>query len=162
MANAQNVENLEKIKADLDGVEALLVVDYRGLTVKQIQQLRRDVTATESKMVVYKNTLVKRALADLGMASIDDILEGPSAFVFVKGEVPAAAKALKDFTKVSKELEIKGGIIDGEAVDAAYVEKMASLPTKDQLYAMVAGAIAGVARKLAYGIKLVGEQKDAA
>ena len=98
----------------------------------------------------------------MDMPALDDILEGPSAFVFVKGEVPAAAKALKDFAKTNKALEIKGGIAEGAAVDAAYIEKMASLPTKDQLYAMVAGAIAGVARKLAYGIKLVGEQKEAA
>ena len=161
MPNAQNKEMLASIKEDLDGVSAMWVVDYRGLTVKEMQQLRRDIRETGSVMKVYKNTLVHLALA------------GPSAFVFSGNDVAASAKALKTFAKANENLEIKGGLMEGAAVSAAEVEAIASLPSREQLMAQIAGAISGVARGLATTIngvprglaqvvKAVAEQKEAA
>ena len=165
MPNAQNKEMLASIKEDLDGVSAMWVVDYRGLTVKEMQQLRRDIRETGSVMKVYKNTLVHLAL--------DDMLAGPSAFVFSGNDVAASAKALKTFAKANENLEIKGGLMEGAAVSAAEVEAIASLPSREQLMAQIAGAISGVARGLATTIngvprglaqvvKAVAEQKEAA
>ena len=150
MPNAQNKEMLASIKEDLDGVSAMWVVDYRGLTVKEMQQLRRDIRETGSVMKVYKNTLVHLALAEAELPTLDDMLAGPSAFVFSGNDVAASAKALKTFAKANENLEIKGGLMEGAAVSAAEVEAIASLPSREQLMAQIAGAISGVARGLGY------------
>jgi len=173
MPNAQNIEMLSSIKEDLDGVIAMWVVDYRGLTVKELQNLRREVRESGASLKVCKNTLVRIALADAGLPTLDDILEGPSAFVFAAGDVAAAAKAVKNFAKTNQKLVIKGGLMEGKAVTAAEVEAIASLPSREELIAQIAGAISGVARGLAVcvdavpaglarAVKAVAEQKDAA
>lgn len=173
MPNAQNVETLAKIKEDLDGVAAVWVVDFRGLTVKESQQLRRDIREAGAFMKVYKNTLMKLALTQMELPTMEDLLEGPSAFVFADKDAAAAAKAVKEFAKDNEKLVIKGGIMDGRQYDAAQVEAIASLPSREQLLAQIAGAISGVARGLAVtingvpsglaqSIKQVAEQKDAA
>jgi large subunit ribosomal protein L10 len=152
MPNAQNKETLEKIKGELENVSALWVVDYRGLTVKEAEQLRRDIREAGAHLTVYKNTLMQIALAEQEMPAIDDMLKGPSAFVFADGDPAAAAKAIKEFAKGNENLVIKGGIMDGAAYDAAQVEAIASLPSREQLIAQIAGAISGVARGLAVTI----------
>ena len=173
MSNAQNQEMLTNIKADLEGASAVWVVDYRGLTVKEIQALRRSIREADAQMKVYKNTLVHLALEQCDMPSIDDLLAGPNAFVFSGSDVAASAKAVKNFAKDNENLEIKGGIMDGAVVSAAEVEAIASLPSREELIASVAGAISGVARGLATAIngiprglaqvtKAVADQKEAA
>lgn len=173
MPNAQNVETLAKIKDEIAAASAVWVVDYRGLTVKEAQQLRRNVREAGAHLVVYKNTLVKIALADAELPTMEDILQGPSAFVFAEDDPAAAAKAVKEFAKSNQNLVIKGGVMDGQQYDAAQVEAIASLPSREQLLAQIAGAISGVARGLAVTIngvpsglaqciKQITEQKDAA
>ena len=173
MPNAQNIETLAKIKEELDGVVAVWVVDYRGLTVKQAQQLRRNITEAGAHLKVYKNTLMKIALGDKELPTMDELLQGPSAFVFTNGDAAAAAKALKEFAKDNQNLVIKGGMMEGRVYDAAQVEAIASLPSREELLAKIAGAISGVARGLAVSIngvpsglaqciKQVAEQKPAA
>lgn len=161
MPNAQNVENLAAIKAELEGVAAVWVVDYRGLTVKEFQQLRRNIRETEATMAVYKNTLVKRALADLEMAEMDSILEGPSAFVFAKEDAVAPAKALKDFANQNPKLELKGGIMDGSFQDADAFKTIASLPGKDQLLGQIASSLTAVASQLAIALGEMSEKEAA-
>lgn len=173
MPNAQNVETLAKIKEEIEQASSMWIVDYRGLSVKDVQQLRRDIREAGAHMVVYKNNLVHIALSDAELPTLDDLLKGPNAFVFSSDDPAASAKAVKEFAKNNDALEIKGGIMDGTAYDAAQVEAIASLPTRDELYASIASAIAGVARGLAttisgvprglaQSIKQVAEQKDAA
>ena len=173
MPNAKNQEMLANVKADLEATSAVWVVDYCGLTVKQIQELRRSVREAGAVMKVYKNTLVHIALADAELPTLDDMLQGPSAFVFCGDDVAAAAKAVKEFAKSNDVLEIKGGIMDGAAVSAAEVEAIASLPSREELYAHSAAAINGVAQGLATAIagvprglaqvtKAVADQKEAA
>ena len=173
MPNVKNQETLSKIKEDLDGVSAVWVVDYCGLTVKDIQALRVAIRESGASMKVYKNTLMHIALAEAGLPTLDDILEGPSAFVFAGDDVAAAAKAVKTFAKTNQNLEIKGGLMEGEQVSAAQVEAIASLPSREELLAQIAGAISGVARGLAVALngvprglaqvtKAVADQKEAA
>ncbi|HAM16210.1 MAG TPA: 50S ribosomal protein L10 [Eggerthellaceae bacterium] len=149
MPNARNIEMMENIKADLEGVSAMWVVDACGLTVKEVEALRRSIRETGSIMKVYKNTVMKKALAELELANMDEILEGPSAFVFCAGDVAAAAKAVTEFAKDNSNLEVKGGMMDGAFVTAEEVKAIASLPSKEVLLAQIAGAISGVARGLA-------------
>ncbi len=173
MPNVKNQETLSKIKEDLDGVSAVWVVDYCGLTVKDIQALRVAIRESGASMKVYKNTLMHIALDEVGLPTLDDILEGPSAFVFAGDDVAAAAKAVKTFAKTNQNLEIKGGLMEGEQVSAAQVEAIASLPSREELLAQIAGAISGVARGLAVALngvpsglaqvtKAVADQKEAA
>lgn len=173
MPNAKNQEMLAKIKGDLDGVSAMWVVDYCGLTVKDIQALRVAIRETGASLKVYKNTLMHIALEEAELPTLDDMLDGPSAFVFVSDDVAAAAKAVKAFAKTNENLEIKGGLMEGEAVSAAQVEAIASLPSREELLAQIAGAISGVARGLAVALngvpsglaqvtKAVADQKEAA
>ena len=173
MPNAQNQAMMAAIKEDLDGVVAVWAVDYRGLTVKETEELRRSVREAGAFMKVYKNTIMRIALKDLDMANIDEVLDGPSAFVFCKNDPAASAKALKDFAKDHENLTIKGGMMDGAFVTAAEVEAIASLPSREQLLGQIAGAISGIARGLAVTvsgvsrglaqtISQVAEQKPAA
>lgn len=152
MPNAQNKESYARILEDLKSTGAVWVVDYRGLTVKEIQKLRRSIREAEGHMVVYKNTLVKRALAELDMANMDSILEGPSAFVFTGADVVAPVKAVKDFAAENKKLELKGGIMEGEFQDANNALAIASLPNRDQLLGQIACAVVGVASGIAVAI----------
>ena len=152
MPNAENVEMLAQIKGDLEGSSAMWVVDYRGLTVKDIQNLRRSIREAGAVMKVYKNTIMHIALEQAEMPTLDDMLAGPSAFVSAGEDAAAAAKAVKDFAKSNENLEIKGGLMDAVALSAAEVEAIASLPSREQLMAQIAGAISGVARGLATAI----------
>ena len=140
---------MENIKADLDGVTAVWVVDACGLTVKEVEGLRHSIRESGAIMKVYKNTIMKKALAELDLVNMDTILEGPSAFVFCGEDVAAAAKAVTEFAKENKNLEVKGGMMDGTFVNADEIKAIASLPSKEVLLAQIAGAISGVARGLA-------------
>lgn len=173
MPNAQNKEMLESIKQDLDGVSAVWVVDYRGLTVKEVQELRRSIREADASMKVYKNTLMHIALNEMELASMDEILEGPSAFVFAGADPVASAKALKEFAKNNDKLEVKGGLMDGAFVNAEQVKAVADLPSREQLFGQLAGLLNGFARRIAVSINdmpgglaralnQVAEQKDAA
>lgn len=149
MPNARNQAMMDAIKADLDGTQAVWVVDACGLTVKETEALRKTIRESGAVMKVYKNTVMRIALKELGLANMDSILEGPSAFVFCSGDVAAAAKAVTEFAKSNNKLEVKGGMMEGQFVDAAQVAAIASLPSKEVLLAQIAGAISGVARGLA-------------
>lgn len=173
MPNAKNQDTLVKIKDELANSSAVWVVDYCGLTVKEVQELRKQIREAGASMKVYKNTLVHIALADAELPTLDDLLAGPSAFVFAGEDVAAAAKAVKNFAKDNDNLQIKGGLMDGAAVTAAEVEAIASLPSREELLAQIAGAISGVARGLAVCIngvpsglaratQAVADQKNAA
>ena len=149
MPNVKNQETLAVIKEELSNAGAVWVVDYCGLTVKEVQELRRSVREAGASMKVYKNTLVHIALEDAELPTLDDMLHGPSAFVFAGEDVAAAAKAVKNFAKGNDKLEIKGGLMEGKAVTAAEVEAIASLPSREELLAHIAAAINGVAKALA-------------
>jgi large subunit ribosomal protein L10 len=173
MPNASNIEMLANVVTDIESAGAIWIVDYRGLTVKQSQALRRAVRAADASMKVYKNTIMHIALEQTGQPNADELLSGPSAFIFAGSDVAASAKVVRDFAKENKDLEIKGGIMEGAVLSASEVEAIASLPSREQLMAQIAGAISGVARGLAttingvprglaQAIKQVAEQKDAA
>ena len=137
MPSTKNVDALAQIKEDLADVQAVWVVDYRGLTVKEAQELRRNIREAGAVMKVYKNTLMHIALKELDMADMDEILSGPSAFVFADGDPVASAKALRDFSKDNETLVI----MDGKFVDAEAVKKIAALPSREELIAKLLGSL---------------------
>jgi len=118
---------------------AIVLTEYRGLTVAQLKQLRTNIRADASYAVV-KNTLTKIAAKEAGVEGLDDLLEGPSAIAFVHGDTVAVAKALRDFAKANPLLVVKGGYFDGAPLTAAEVGKLADLESREVLLAKLAGA----------------------
>lgn len=118
---------------------AVLLTEYRGLTVGQLKQLRRSISEHATYAVV-KNTLTKIAANQAGISAFDDTLVGPSAIAFVHGDPVAVAKGLRDFAKANSDLVIKGGYFDGNALDAEEVNKLAELESREVMLAKLAGA----------------------
>ena len=157
MPSKENKDALGKIKDDLKDLTAMWVVDYCGLTVKEIQELRRNIRQADGVMKVYKNTLMTIAAKESDLPDMGDALKGPSAFVICHSDPVSSAKALKDFAKSNDTLVIKGGVMDGEFIDEAGVKAVASLPSREQIYGMFAGAISGIARGLATTVNGTGQ-----
>jgi large subunit ribosomal protein L10 len=129
----------EIVDAFNDSAGAVLT-EYRGLTVKQLQELRRILGETTNYAVV-KNTLTKIAAGQAGVEGFDDLLIGPTAIAFINGDVVEAAKGLRDFAKANPALVIKGGFVDGASVDAKEIAKLADLESREVLLGKMAGAM---------------------
>lgn len=119
---------------------ATVLTEYRGLSVKQLSQLRKAL-GSETTYAVVKNTLTRRAAAEAGVSIDDTLLVGPTAIAFVKGDPVEAAKGLRDFAKSNPLLVIKGGFYEGKALSAAEVSKIADLESREVLLAKVAGVL---------------------
>ena len=159
MPNAQNKEIMGFIKEELKGVTAVWAVNYSGLTVKKVQELRRSLRGANAEMHVFKNTLMKKALAATDMPAMDEILAGPSAFVFAKGEPNAAAKVIKDFAKTNPAIELKGGLMDGKFLDAEQAMAVASLPSREELLAKVLATMLNPLSSFARLVDALAKQK---
>ena len=145
---ADKVAAVAEIAAEFRDASAMVVTEYRGLSMKQISQLRRSL-GSDVTYTVAKNTLVKRAAADAGVEGLDDLLVGPTAIAFVSGEPVDAAKALRDFQKDNKALVVKGGYMEGRALSATEVTQLADLESREVLLAKLAGAMKGNLAKAA-------------
>ena len=135
------VEDLvERLKA----YDTLIVADYRGLSVSEIDDVRTQLLAHGARFSIVKNTLTKRAAEQAGVAELTELIDGPTAIAFVgDGDMVAVAKTLNDTARRTKILRIRGGILQGAPVDAAQVEILASLPPADVLRSQVLGAVVG-------------------
>lgn len=141
MPNAEKVKLVAQIKEDIEAADAIWAVDYRGLSVKQSEELRKAVREQDAYFKIYKNSLTERALDELGLPALGEVLEGPTAFVFATGDPVASAKAIKGFAKENKALIVKGGILDGAAVTAQQVIAIADLPSREELIAKLLGTL---------------------
>ncbi|KFI59759.1 50S ribosomal protein L10 [Bifidobacterium gallicum] len=129
--------------------DAIYLTEYRGLTVPQISDLREKL-GRDTSYTVAKNTLFRIAAKEAGIEGLDDLLKGPSAVVFVKGDFIDAAKTLRDFAKTNKALIIKGGFADGTVYDAEGAKQLADLKSRPELLAEFAGDIKASMAKAAY------------
>lgn len=173
MATMNKQDTVVEIKGNLTSSEAMILVEYRGLTVKQISELRATLRGVDGQMVVYKNRLVEIALRELVMPEMGALLEGPCAYVFAGGDPVAVAKALKTFAAQNDKLVLKGGLMGPSVLDASGVDKLATLPSREQLIAQLLGTIqnpmrgivsvmAGPARGLVTALDAIAKQKEAA
>lgn len=142
MARADKAATVEALKQQFSESTAAVLTDYRGLTVADLQTLRRTL-GEGTNYAIAKNTLTKIAANSAGIEGLDDQLNGPTAIAFVKGDVVATAKGLRDFAKGNPHLIIKGGVMDGKVLDAATVKKLADLESREVLLAKLAGAMKG-------------------
>jgi large subunit ribosomal protein L10 len=167
------VATVDELKAKVDGTSTAVVTEYRGMTVAQISTLRRQLRALDADYKVFKNTLVRRAIAGTDVESLDEFLVGPTAIAFVNGDVSAVAKALRDFAKATPSLVLKGGVLDGKALSLQDLTALADLPSRDVLLARFAGLLASplstmagllkaVPQNLAYGLAALIDSKGGA
>src|SRR5207302_6790466 len=143
MRRDQKEQVVEELTARLKSAETLLVADYRGLTMPQIDALRTRLLESGARFTVVKNTLTRRAAEAAGADALLTLLEGPTAIAFLEadGDMLAAAKALADMARESKILAIRGGVLQGKVVSAEEVETLAALPSIEILRGQVLGAI---------------------
>lgn len=143
---------VDRIAGELESSQAVFAVDYRGITVSQVADLRAKLRAADATFTVVKNSLTERAADKAGAEALKALLEGPTALTFVRGDAAAAAKALSDAQRVTEVLAFKGGLMDGQAVSPEDIRAIARLPSRDVLYAQLVGTVAaplnGLARTL--------------
>ncbi|GGQ33447.1 50S ribosomal protein L10 [Actinomadura coerulea] len=143
MAKAHKDAAIAELKNEFESSNGAVLTEYRGLSVAQVKELRDNLGET-ARFRVVKNTLTKRAANEAGVdEQFRELLEGPSAIAFVRGDVVEAAKGLRDFAKANPMLVIKGGFIDGQSMDAAEITKLADLESREVLLAKLAGAMKG-------------------
>ena len=140
MARPDKAAAVAEIVESFNESAGAVLTEYRGLTVKQLQDLRRSL-GENANYAVVKNTLTKIAAQEAGVDGFDDLLTGPTAIAFINGDVVEAAKGLRDFAKANPALVIKGGVLDGKALDAKEVAKLADLESREVLLGKLAGAM---------------------
>lgn len=166
-------EKLEAIKEIIAKAKVAIVTDYRGLSVLEITQLRRELQKEGADYTVVKNTLAKIAVQGTEYEALAELLQGPSAVAFGFNDQVAPAKVLKKFIKEKKKSEIKGGVLDGAVLSAKDVDNLANLPSREELYAKMLGSLnspaqgivmttSGVARALVTAMDAVRKQKESA
>lgn len=147
---------VEELKQLLGEAQMALVLDYSGLSIKEMSDLRGRLAAASGVCKVTKNTLMRRAIdGDSTWANLETLLTGTNAFVLVKDDVGGAVKAVQSFQKDSKKSELKGGLFEGQLLNQNDIKAIGDLPSKEVLMAQIAGAINALATKVAIGINEV-------
>jgi large subunit ribosomal protein L10 len=141
MARPDKAAAVAELTEQFRSSNAAVLTEYRGLTVAQLKALRRSLSGADTTYSVVKNTLTKIAAREAGVSAFEDLLQGPSAIAFVKGDPVEAAKGLRDFAKVHPLLVIKGGVLDGNTLTVAEIKQLADLESREVLLAKLAGAL---------------------
>ena len=149
MARPDKAAKVAELSEQFTNSAAAVLTEYRGLTVKDLKELRRSL-GENATYAVAKNTLAAIAAKEAGIEGIEDSLTGPTAIAFVTGDVAAATKGLRDFAKAHPSLAIKGGVLEGKFLDAQAVLKLADLESREVLLAKMAGAMQANLAKAAY------------
>ena len=150
---------IDEIKAKLENAEAAVVIDYMGITVEEANSMRKQLREADVDYTVYKNTLVKRAIEGTKFEGLAEALAGPSALAISQTDATAPARVLNKVMKEFKKMEFKAGVIEGELLDAAGVQAVADIPSRDELIAKFMGSIQSPIANFARVINQIAEQK---
>ena len=148
-----------QIKEKLTTAQSVVLVDYRGLNVAEVTELRKQFRAAGVEYAVLKNSLVGIAAKEVGIEGLDSILEGPTALAFGMTDAVAPAKIIAEFAKKNDQLKGKAGILDGAILDVAGVEKLSAIPSREVLIAKVMGSMMSAVSKLVYVLEAIRKQK---
>jgi len=170
MPKPEKAAVVEEIRNRLDGADAAVLTEYRGLSVRALADLRGSLRPAHTEYKVFKNRLARRAAEEAGLTDLLPFLEGPVAIAFVHGDAVPAAKALRDFGRTNPQLVVKGGLLDAKLITAAELAALADIPPREQLLAMLAGGFqapltkaAGLfqafTRNFAYGVRALIDQR---
>jgi large subunit ribosomal protein L10 len=157
----EKVQAVAEITGKLRESKSLVLADYRGLTVKQVTELRKLCREAGVDFKVYKNKLAQRATAEVGVSGLDEYLAGPTAFAFSPDEL-TAAKVIADFAKKNDKLEIKAGLVDGQVMSVGQVKDLASLPSREGLLSMLLSVLQAPVRNFALAVKAVADKQEQA
>jgi large subunit ribosomal protein L10 len=141
MPSTQKIERVAELKEEIEGASALLLTEYRGLTVSEITELRRSLREGGARFAVIKNTLMRRALEGTDAAGLESLFEGPSAVAFVKDDPVAAAKSVTAASKKFPSLILRGGFVEGRVLSADQAKALADLDSREVMLSKVAGMI---------------------
>lgn len=158
---AAKQQEVSVIQTKMQGAKAVVIAEYRGLTVQKTEELRRLLRKEGCELLVAKNNLVSRAAVNLGMPKLHDDLSGPNGIVFAHKDSVAAAKVLYDFAKKNPKLVVKSGYVDGDFFKADEMKQIATLPSRTVLLGMLASALLSPIKQLAVGLDLIANQKQA-
>ena len=150
---------IDEIKGKLEKAKSAVVIDYIGITVSQADEMRRKLRDANVDYTVYKNTLVKRAIEGTQYEPLAEVLAGPSAFAISYEDATAPAKHLNDIIKEYKKMEFKAGVVEGTFYDAAGIQQIALIPSRDQLIAKFMGSIQSPVGKLVRTFQAVADAK---
>ncbi|HEX2191614.1 MAG TPA: 50S ribosomal protein L10 [Acidimicrobiales bacterium] len=145
----EKVAVVEEVRGRLSSANATLLTEYRGLKVDELARLRQAIREAGGEYKIYKNTLVRLAVADLGLSELDDLLTGPTAVAFVDGDAVLVAKALREFARAQPALVVKGGVLGTKVLSAADAGALADVAPREVVLAQLAGAFAAPLRQLA-------------
>lgn len=170
MPNKKNIETVAALKESMGSCAGLVFFDYRGVTVSQLTDLRRELAKTSSSMKICKNSLVDIALKDLGREVKDEMFINPTAVVFAKDDMPSAAKVISEAAKKNDKIKIKGGYMGEDLLDPANVQVVANIPPREVLLSHLvtalespissfANTLQSVISELAYVLDSVEEEK---
>jgi large subunit ribosomal protein L10 len=143
---------VEQLASELSETDTLFAVDYRGISVPQAAELRQKLSDADARFRIVKNRLAKLAVEKAGVKEIEPLFEGPTALTFVRGDVALAAKAIDGFRSEHEILQYKGGLMDGDALDAEQFHAIAKLPGRDALNGQFVGTLASPITGLARGL----------
>lgn len=154
----KKINEVNALTAKINESASIVVVDYLGLTVSQVTELRRKLREEGCEMKVIKNNIVRRAAVEAGHEDLVDSLKGPNAIAFSKEDSVAAAKVLYDFAKENDMLDLKVGIIDGNFVDNDELMVYATIPSRETLLTMLAAGLMGTVKDLAISLHMYTEE----
>lgn len=137
----------------------MVVVEYRGLSVSEMTELRRELRENDARMVIYKNSMVQRAVSELNKPELSEYLTGPNAFVFSKDTI-AGPRVISKFARRNEHIVIKGGLLDGRVLDAEGVKAIGKLPGREGLISMFLSVLEAPIRQFAATVKAVAEAKQ--
>ncbi|MFD0051550.1 50S ribosomal protein L10 [Actinomycetes bacterium NPDC127524] len=156
----QKKQIVEEIADKFKASQSTVVVDYRGLTVSEVTELRKQLRDAGVEFKVYKNSMTRRAVEAAELTGLNESLTGPNAIAFSSEDVIAPAKILNDFAKKHEALEIKAGVIEGNVASAEEIKALADLPSREGLLSMLLSVLQAPIRNLALAAKAVAEQKE--
>lgn len=145
----EKVAIVDELKERFDSSSGVLLTEYRGLKVSELETLRRRLKENGAEYKIFKNTFVRFAAADKGLSDLLPLLEGPTGLTFIDGDAVEAAKAIREFSRENPELVIKGGMLGGDVLGAKDITALAELPSRDVLLAKIAGSLAAPMQKFA-------------
>ena len=154
-------ENLVcEVSEEMKSSASTIIVEYRGLSVAKLSELRKELRKQDATIKVYKNSIISRAAEKVGYSELDSELTGPNAIVFSKSDATGAAKLLTKFARRNDALVVKGGIVEGKYVDAKEMKVVATLPNKEGMLSMLLSCLQAPIRSFACAVKAIADKEN--